>query len=127
MYRAPPHLVEGGVRQRSTGITDRSTPIATGDDVPRRLITCPYFEVDRLQWATACRQRWAAFWPAAKPLLIDGRAAGDRFANGEFVMAGACAWILPAAMSERWPLHADVRRWRKFAVYAAVNKSPEGY
>jgi mannose-6-phosphate isomerase len=61
---------------------------------PKRLVACPYFEIDWVRWPSAVTlggkgrlQAW---------IVTEGR---GRFANGEFIMAGD-AWILPAAMPE---------------------------
>ena len=66
-------------------------PIATGQ-TPRRLIACPYFEVDWVRWASSAEVGGQGRLQAL--IITAGR---GRFANGEYLMAGD-VWVIPAAM-----------------------------
>ena len=61
-------------------------------DTRRRLVACPYFEIDRVTWPADSAVGGIGRLQAL--IVTEGQ---GRFANGEFVMPGD-AWILPAAM-----------------------------
>jgi mannose-6-phosphate isomerase len=78
-------------------------PVApiTAADARKRLVTCPYFEIERFD----CTSSIPVGGLDRLQALIVTQGQG-RFDNGEFVMPGD-AWILPAALP-RMRLHPDV-------------------